>query len=154
MALREKIKNYHTLDYEQKMAVVEDITATLIEKYDEIINSDIDPKLYNDTVKSISQLLKNLSTLNIHNREAAMKDNIDFTHPKIQKGMYFLMEVVINTLKETGISEEQINVFANNLSINLIGFEDKLNSELKKLSSTLVDTAKNPLIEKVLGKDA
>ncbi len=152
--LKEKIKNYKELDYEGKMGVVEDITAFLIEQYDTVLEDEfIHPKTYNEVVKSVSGLLKNLSSLNMYNRDAAMRDNIDFTHPKIQRGMYFLMETVIQTMKESGVSEEQIGVFANTASIKLIGFEDKLNSVLKKISSSIVETAPNPLVEKALGHD-
>lgn len=152
MNLKEKIKNYKELDYEGKMGVVEDITAFLIEQYDTVLGDEfIHPKTYNEVVKSVSGLLKNLSSLNMYNRDASMRDNIDFTHPKIQRGMYFLMETVIQTMKESGVSEEQIGVFANTASIKLIGFEDKLNSVLKKISSSIVETAPNPLVEKALG---
>lgn len=154
MNLKEKIKNYKELDYEGKMGAVEDITAFLIEQYDTVFGDEpIHPKTYNEVVKSVSGLLKNLSSLNMYNRDAAMKDNIDFTHPKIQRGMYFLMETIIQIMKESGVSEEQIGVFANTASIKLIGFEDKLNSVLKKISSSIVETVPNPLVEKALGHD-
>jgi len=160
--LSTKLKNYKDLPFEEKMDLVEDITATIISQYGELLDSvdgedrsfAIGSKGYNEAVKSMTSLLGQLSKLNIYNRESAMKDNIDFNHPKIQKGMYFLIEAVIDSMKESDIDDTQIAVFSNTLSLKLVGFEDQLNSTLKKLASTLVDTAKNPLIEKILNGEA
>lgn len=109
-------------------------------------------KVRMDASKSLLSISKHVADISFKKRDIEAKDEVDFHHPKIEKGYYFLMEVVLDALKECGIDAGRLDLFVKIMGERLLGFEDKLNKELKTLSGNLVNKATNPLLPKILGK--
>lgn len=109
-------------------------------------------KVRMDASKSLLSISKHVADISFKKRDIEAKDEVDFHHPKIEKGYYFLMEVVLDALKECNIDAGRIDLFVKIMGERLLGFEDKLNKELKTLSGNLVNKATNPLLTKMLGK--
>jgi len=150
-------------DFDEVISSLHGYQLTLMHKLDAILktydldeNSDTEAKArfllslkdVNDIIKNLSRLSNNLSNSLYKKRSIEISDDIDFTHPKIQRGFYFLIEVFLDTLKEVGVEEDVVGAVTNSLSAGLIGFEEKLNKELKTIASNLVNDVDNPLKNK------
>lgn len=110
-------------------------------------------KVRMDASKALMSITKHIADISFKKRDMEAKDEVDFHHPKIEKGYYFLMEVVLDSMRQCGIDTGRINQFVTIMGERLLGFEDRLNKELKTLSGNMVNRASNPLILKSLGKD-
>lgn len=76
-------------------------------------------------------------------------EEIDFLHPKVQKAFEFLIQGVLETLKEI-VNEDQLQEFVNRFSTTMIGFEEELDKRMYGVSSKTVDKVQNPLLKRFL----
>ena len=76
------------------------------------------------------------------------REEIDFTHPKIQKAFLFVVEAVIETMKEIGIEPAMIDTFLIEFGFRMVGFEEELTKRMKGLSAQTLDKVENPLLKK------
>lgn len=85
-------------------------------------------------------------------QEYTNREEIDFKHPKVQKSFEFIVEGVLQVMKEQKIPDEDINEFIERFSSSMVGFEDTLDTRMRGVSNTTLDKVKNPLLEKYLDK--
>lgn len=120
---------------------------------DNSIHKDVESlcKLSNAIAKQTALISSNLMAKYKMDRD----EEVDFNNPKIQRGMAFLFEMFLDTLRDLKLDENLILNIVNHLSTKAVGFEDRLNHALKNVSSTMLDSIHNPLIpevEKSMGK--
>ena len=101
-------------------------------------------------VDMITKLSASISSIIFKKKDFEYKEDIDFTHPKIQKSYLFLIQAVYESLVDEGYSEDDISDIMNTLSSKLIGFEEKLNRVLKNVSMNMIDRTANPLVRKTI----
>lgn len=94
---------------------------------------------------AISGLMKNVYGSLFKMQELENKNEVDFHHPKFQRGMVFLMELVVESLRATGFQKNQIDEFLREASVRMMGMEDKLNASMKGISQEMVPKLANPL---------
>lgn len=81
-------------------------------------------------------------------QDYTQREEIDFKHPKVQKAFEFLVQGVLETLKEVKLSEDQINNFIERFSTSMIGFEAELDARMYGVSGTAIEQIENPLLHK------
>lgn len=97
--------------------------------------------------RQIIYILRDLMKSIYEEQEYTQKEEIDFTHPKIQKAFEFIVEGVLEVLKEMGIPQEQLIEFASRFSTSMVGFESKIDIRFKGISSKALDKVENPLLK-------
>ena len=85
-------------------------------------------------------------------QDYTQREEIDFKHPKVQKAFEFLVQGVLETLKELKLSEDTINNFIERFSNSMIGFEAELDARMYGISGATIEQVENPLLKKY--KDA
>lgn len=82
--------------------------------------------------------------------EYEMAEEIDFTHPKIQKAFEFMVEAMLETMNEVGIDEIAMENFVTTFGLKMQGFEQDLNTRMRGVASSISQLSKvtNPLMEK------
>jgi len=137
-------------DFETQINEVIDINQKLLKSINELYNSDEEISLIElNTITNItSKISSNLSSIFFKIEEMKNKEDIDFNHPKIQRGLMFLTQVFLESMKDSGVSDDKIEQVFNDLSIKLTGFEDRLNRTLRTTKSHMIEHTINPLVKK------
>lgn len=112
------------------------------------LTSNSDPKIKLEATRTISGVLKNLQSILQKQREMELKNEVDFNSPKVRKGMMMLIELFFEALQELDVDPDVIGSIKSIFQLKLMGFEEKLNQELKGISASLIDEAKNPFLTK------
>lgn len=134
-------------DVVSKMEFLETIQLEMIKSLTAYNNSALFPKQRLDSSKILTNLIRNLSATMMKQREIELRDEVDFESPKVTKGMYFLIEVFFVVLDKAGLSDNDVEKIKHLLQTDLVGFGERLNSELRSISGQMIDVVKNPLLE-------
>jgi len=127
----------------------------LVVKLDKLINGEeqLTIKELVSVTNSISKLLQVKSSNAYKEKEFELRGgDVDFTNPKIQKAFYFLVETFIFSMDEVGVDENTKRKVLNQLTFNLVGFEEKLNKTLKGVKLSMIDQIVNPFAKEVIDK--
>lgn len=81
-------------------------------------------------------------------QDYTQREEIDFKHPKVQKAFEFLVQGVLETLKELKLNDDTINNFIERFSNSMIGFEAELDARMYGISGTAIEQVENPLLKK------
>ena len=94
--------------------------------------------------ESIDRVIKGIYDL----QDFTNREEIDFKHPKIQKAFEFMVEGVLEIMKQMKLGDDVINEFINRFSTSMIGFEEGVDKRLRGVSNNTLHMIKNPLMEK------
>lgn len=94
-------------------------------------------------------LLQNLEKSLYQQYDFTTREEIDFTHPKVQKGFEFMIVEVLEIMKDMGLEQSTIMEFTERFSTSMVGFEQELNTRLKGVGNAALDLVRNPLLENV-----
>jgi hypothetical protein len=134
-------------DTVSKMEALETIQLEMVRTFSEYSTKALFPKEKMDSAKILTNLIRNLSSTMMKQREIELRDEVDFESPKVMKGMYFLVEVFFESMNKAGLTDDQVDKIKHILQTDLVGFGERLNSELRSISGQLIDTVKNPLFD-------
>ena len=134
-------------DTVSKMEALESIQLEMLRSFSEYSTKALFPKEKMDSAKILTNLIRNLSSTMMKQREIELRDEVDFESPKVMKGMYFLIEVFFESMNKAGLTDDQVDKIKHILHTDLIGFGERFNSELRSISGQMIDTVKNPLFD-------
>lgn len=118
-----------------------------------VLLNELDPEKTEINVKKseqvmrVNSVLKDITSSLYKKREFELKEEIDVNHPKIQKVMEWMIEAILDSLKDVGVNKELISAFVHNFSVRMVGFEESSNKKLKGVSFSKLETIENPLID-------
>lgn len=107
-------------------------------------NADADMGFY---ITNVTRLINDIEVSLYKKADFEIAQEVDFHHPKIQLAFKFLYEVVKENLSDF-LTPDEMDIFSQQFSIALTGFEDELNTRLKGLSSSVLSTIPNPILKK------
>lgn len=96
--------------------------------------------------------VKDTGQILIKKREIESTEEINPNSPKFQLVFGWIIELFNMILEKQDLKPIQINNIFNDLSLELVGWEDKVLRRLKGLSSKALDKIENPLIDKLKNK--
>jgi hypothetical protein len=142
------------MEISKKLSDLSTVLDSLLKRINELQNSEEELSLneLNVIVNMTTKIANALSTIELKQYEFTLKEDIDFHHPKIQKGMQFLVSAFIESLQDTDLDPETTQEVANNLSIKLFDFENRLNKSLKNIRMNAVEYATNPLVKQIINR--
>jgi len=92
--------------------------------------------------------IKETGNFLIKKHETEISDEINTNSPKFQLVFGWFLDLFHDILSDQGLETIQINNIFHTLSLELSGWEDKINKRLKGLSSRALAEVKNPFLEK------
>lgn len=107
--------------------------------------SAIDSSRADHTMKVVG-LMKHLESSLYKKREFESREEVDLSHPKIQRAMDWVIEGVLQSLTESGVQSDVVTTFVHKLGHKMVGFEEEANKRLKGTSFSKLETLDNPLI--------
>lgn len=96
-------------------------------------------------VNQVNAMLKTLQDSLYRKRELEGKEEIDVSHPKIQKVLGWLVEMVLESMRDLGYDESTRLALQHTLSTKIVGFEEAANKKLKGVAFPDLDDLENPL---------
>jgi hypothetical protein len=98
-------------------------------------------------VNSVVALIGNIETSLYRKKEMEAKEEVDLSHPKIQKALEWVIEATTISLRDAGVEDALISNYIIKLAQRMVGFEEEANKRLKGVAFTKLETVDNPLIE-------
>lgn len=146
-------KDFKDKSFDEKIDLVDQFNASIIEFVNNNVFSGgrkLELSEFNETLRVISGITKNMQSSAFKKKEIEQKDEIDFNHRKIETAFRFLIEAVLHSMGDVGIDEYKQNEFSMKLSKKLLGFEERLNNSIGKAHISAIDTISNPLVDTIL----
>lgn len=107
-------------------------------------------KVANDSrisvARTLMSMIKGLETSIYKKREVEQREEVDLTHPKFQKAMDWIMEAVLESMTQVGVSDIVKSSFIHDFARRMMSFEAEANKKLKGVSFSSLDTVSNPLV--------
>lgn len=135
LSLKNQISN-PGITPERKLDILD---AALIELNDHVVNmlntnkDKLDASSYNSFIKNIRDTIKELKNTQQHKIDAAKEDSIDFNNPIIQRGLMYVIQLMVDTMVECGMETKD---YLKVVTPRLIGIEDRLNSIVGSVAET------------------
>ncbi len=101
-----------------------------------------------DRSREINNLLGVISSIEsamYRKRDMEAKEEVDLSHPKIQKALEWVITATTEAMKEVGIPDTQIANYVHKLAQKMVGFEEEANKRLRGVNFQKLDTLDNPL---------
>ena len=141
--------NLGDMNVKDQLSELESFQIKMINNLNNFQNS-VDYRIKLESARTVSTLIKNISNSLQKQRALEMQEDVDFTSPKVRHGMMMLIETFVESLQDAGMDVHGIDMVKDVLQLKLMGFEEKLNKEMKGLSGSMLVDVKNPLIRQNL----
>lgn len=139
-------------DFEKSLEAVHALSAEISSLLTQLLQTPSDYTIQQLTAISNSIALHNkiIQSGVLETRKLTQREDVDFNHPKIQRGFGCFLDIVFKVMTEMNLDDASINTFSNILTKELVGFEDKLNTAFKRAPLNMLDRIENPLVKRVL----
>lgn len=136
--------NLGDMNVKDQLSELESFQIKMINNLNNFQNS-VDYRIKLESARTVSTIIKNISNSLQKQRALEMQEDVDFTSPKVRHGMMMLIEVFLESLQDAGMDSFGVETVKDVLQLKLMGFEEKLNKEMKGLSGSMLVDVKNPL---------
>ncbi len=123
-----------------KLALLPFLTSQLQTKGDKVTPNRT------SEVNAVINLIGNIETSMYRKKEMEAKEEVDLSHPKIQKALEWVVEASTIALKDAGVEDALVSNYIIKLAQRMVGFEEEANKRLKGVAFTKLEVVENPLI--------
>lgn len=124
---------------EAKLAMIPFLTAQLQTE------GDIKTPDRSKQINNLINLMNNIESSLYRKKEMEAREEVDLSHPKIQKALEWVIEATTIALNDIGVENSQVANYIHKLAQRMVGFEEEANKRLKGVAFQKLDTVENPI---------